>query len=253
MRSSLCIATAALACLVLTSFANATELQVFCPPLLNEGLTKLAVAYAFQTGKPVAIKSKVMGKLVIDARSGSPDLVMLPPDLMDSLDTDGGIKTNSRVPLARVEIALAVRFGAPHPDISTVEKTRLALNSATALVYSEPGPPRNSVEGRIIDALLKLPAFSAVHAVVVPQADGSGVSALARGDGDMTLQVIPEILPHKEVELVGPLPAELGAHIDTAVAISSHAADPNGAAMFLRYITRPEAKLTWKKAGIDAF
>lgn len=69
----------------------------------------------------------------------------------------------------------------------------------------------------------------------------------------MTLQVMPEILPHKEVELVGPLPAELAAHIDVVAVISSRATNPDDAAAFLRSIRRAEATATWKEAGIHRF
>jgi molybdate transport system substrate-binding protein len=252
MRSYILVA-AMMSGFISASAAEAAELQVFCPPLVREGLERLAVAFTAQTGNHVSVRSEVMGKLVTDVRTGTPDVVLLPSGLMDALDKDGGIKAASRVPLARVEIALAVRAGAWHPDISTVEKTRTILSEAKALVYSEPGPPRNSMEAGIIAALLARPEFAAVHGVAIPQANGSGVTALARGDGDMTLQVIPEILPHKEVELVGPLPAELAAHIDVVAAISSRAINPNNAAAFLRYIRRPEATATWKEAGIHRF
>jgi molybdate transport system substrate-binding protein len=237
----------------LVSAADAAELQVYCPPLVRDGLDKLAVTFTAQTGTHVTVHSEVMGKLAADVRTGNPDVVLLPLDLMDALEKDGGVKPGSRVSLARVEIALAVRAGARHPDISTVQKTRTALAEAKALVYSEPGPPRNSMEAGIISALLKRPEFAAVHGVPVPQANGSGVMALVRGDGDMTLQVIPEILPHREVELVGPLPAELGAHIDTAAAVSSRSTNPDEAAAFLRYVMRPEATATWREAGINRF
>jgi ABC-type molybdate transport system substrate-binding protein len=65
------------------------------------------------------------------------------------------------------------------------------------------------------------------------------------------MQVIPEINAKAGIELVGPLPAELGAHIDTEVAVSSRSADPAGAAAFIRYITRPDAAGIWKKYGLD--
>jgi molybdate transport system substrate-binding protein len=243
--------TAAMVYTSIVSSADAAELQVFCPPLVRDGLGKLASAFTAQTGTQVTVRSEVMGKLVTDVRAGTPDIVLLPPDLMDALDKDGGIKVDSRVPLARVEIALAVRAGVAHPDISTVEKTRKALEQAGALVYSEPGPPRNSMEASIIAALLKRPELAAVHGVPVPQAKGSGVTALARGEGDITLQVIPEIITHNEVELVGPLPAELGAHIDIAAAISSHATSPDDAATFMHYIRRPEATEIWMEAGVN--
>src|SRR6185312_13412946 len=151
----------------------------------------------------------------------------------------------------RVEIGLAVPAGAPHPDISTVAQLSSALRSAKMVVYSKPGPPRNSVEAGIIDTILKQPEFTGVHST--PVETGSGIMALVHGEGDMAMQVIPEITPHKEVELVGPLPAKLGAHSDTAIAISARSGDAPDARAFIRYIMGPHAKAVWKVKGLDRF
>ena len=67
----------------------------------------------------------------------------------------------------------------------------------------------------------------------------------------MALQLESEILPHKEVELVGHLPDELKAYIDISVAISSKAADPAGAKAFIDFVTRPQAYDVWKAKGMD--
>jgi len=80
---------------------------------------------------------------------------------------------------------------------------------------------------------------------------GSGVSALAKGDSDLALQVIPEITAMPGIELVGPLPPELGAHIDTEIGVSARSADPANAAAFIRYITQPEAAVVWRRYGLD--
>ena len=65
---------------------------------------------------------------------------------------------------------------------------------------------------------------------------GSGVSALAKGDSDLALQVIPEITVQPGIELVGPLPPELGAHIDTEIAVSVRSNDATDTAAFIRYV-----------------
>jgi len=244
---------ATLLAISLVPTAQAAEIQILSPPLVEAGLQDLATAYTKETGIKVTLKSDVMGKIMNDIQTGAPvaDVILLPIDLMGFLDKDGGAKTGTRMPLGRVEIALAVRAGAPHPDISTVGKLRAVLLSAKSVMYTQPGPPRNSMEAGIIDRLLKRPEFAGVHGV--PIANGSGVTALARGDGDMAMQVIPEILPHQEIELVGPLPAELGAHIDTAAAVSTRSTDPEDALAFIRYILRPEAAAVWKVKGLDRF
>jgi molybdate transport system substrate-binding protein len=231
--------------------AGASELQVVCPPLVRDGITDLAAAYTKQTGVTVAVRADVMGKIMGDIETGAPttDVVLLPPDLMDDLVKNNGVRPGTRTPLGRVEIALAVRSGAPHPDISTVEKLRAVLLGAKMLAYTQPGPPRNSMEAGIIDRILHRPEFSGIHTMTVTS--GSGISALAKGDSDLALQVIPEITAQKGTEVVGPLPPELGAHIDTVIAISARSTDAANAAAFIRYVTRPEAATTWKRFGLD--
>jgi molybdate transport system substrate-binding protein len=240
-----------LLCTVLAAPARAAELQVVCPPLVRDGMTDLAAAYTKETGMAVAVRSDVMGKIMGDIQTGTPaaDVVVLPPDLMDVLVKNNDVELGTREALGRVEIALAVRPGAPHPDISTVEKLRAVLLSARMLAYTRPGPPRNSMEAEIIDRMLHRPDFAGVHTMTVTT--GSGISALAKGDSDLALQVIPEITAQPGVELVGPVPAELGAHIDTQIAVSARSTDAANAAAFLRYIARTEAAGIWKKFGLD--
>jgi molybdate transport system substrate-binding protein len=236
---------------VLLAPAEAAELQVICPPLVRDGMKELAATYAQQTGMAVVVRSDVMGKIMGDIETGTPaaDVVLLPPGLMDALVKSNGVKPGTRVPVGRVEIALAVRAGAPHPDISTVAKLRAVLLAAKTLAYTQPGPPRNSMEAGIIDRMLHRPDFSGVHTLTVTT--GSGVSALAKGDSDLALQVIPEITSMQGIELVGPLPPELKAHIDTEIAVSARSTDAANAAAFIRYITLPEAATVWKKFGLD--
>jgi molybdate transport system substrate-binding protein len=107
------------------------------------------------------------------------------------------------------------------------------------------------MEAGIIDAILKRPDFAGVHAT--SPAIGEGGEALAHGEGDMALQLIPEILNQRNIELVGPLPSELGAHMDGAAAVSARATDAKDALAFIRYITRPEATAVWKAKGLDRF
>lgn len=234
---------------LVVSPASALGMQVICPPLVREALADFAASYTQKTGIPVAVNAVVMGKIMDDIKAGPADVVLLPPNLMESLARDNGIKAGTQQKIGRVEIALAVRPGAPHPDISTVAKLGSALKGANAVAYTQPGPPRNSMEAGIIDRILHRPEFSGAHLMTV--ATGSGVSALAKGDADMALQVTPEITSRKDVELVGALPPELAAHIDVEAAVSVSAADAQAALDFVRYLTRPEATQDWKKFGLD--
>jgi ABC-type molybdate transport system substrate-binding protein len=84
-------------------------------------------------------------------------------------------------------------------------------------------------------------------------AKGEGGQALARGEGDMAIQAICEIYPHKEIELVGPLPRELAAWIDMSIAVSARSTRRDDALAFIRYLLRPESDREWKAKGLERF
>jgi ABC-type molybdate transport system substrate-binding protein len=69
----------------------------------------------------------------------------------------------------------------------------------------------------------------------------------------MALQAICEILPYKQIELVGPLPRELGAWIDMSTAVSARATHRDDALAFLKYLLRPESNTAWKAKGLERF
>jgi molybdate transport system substrate-binding protein len=253
---SLCLATLFLALLTPPGQAAAIRtavIRVLSPGVVyNAGLLDLAAGFTKKTGVKVYILPDLMGRIVgdIKARTPPPDVIFLPMDLMSSLALDKGIVPGTFTPLGRVEIGLAVKAGAPHPDISTVDKLVAALKSAQQVTVSNPAGGM-SMEAEMIEALLKRPEFAGIHAV--SSTNGEGGQALARGEGDMALQLVCEITPHPEISLVGALPPELGAHIDNAAAVAAHAGDVKDARAFIRYITRTEAAGVWKAKGLDRY
>ncbi|HET7086570.1 MAG TPA: substrate-binding domain-containing protein [Rhizomicrobium sp.] len=228
---------------------QAAELQILAPTVVyNAGLKELADDFTKQTGTQVDIKVAEMLKIPGQVHSQPTDVFFLTPDLMTSL-APGEILA-AAIPMGRVHIGLAVKAGAPHPDISTVAKLAAVLRAAKiGVTYSNPDPARGSMGAKIIDALLKRPEFAGVHGVI--SSKGNGVSGVINGEGDLGLQLESEILDHKEVELVGHLPDELKAHIDVSVAVSSGTADPAQAKSFVDFIMRPQATEVWKAKGME--
>jgi molybdate transport system substrate-binding protein len=231
----------------------AAEIRVIAPGVVyNAGLQDLAASFTKETGTKVTIVTSGMGRIVNDINTITPpaDVINLPFELMSTLSLDGGVKAGTFTPLGRSEMGLAVRAGAPHPDISTVEKLRAALLSAKAVMRSNPAG--GSMVARVIeDKVIKRPEFAGVNSPVSTQ--GEGGQALARGEGDMAIQAICEILPYKEIELVAPLPRELAAWIDMSTAVSTRSSSPDAALAFIRYVTRPEAAAVWKAKGLNRF
>src|SRR6202043_1456597 len=169
-------------------------------------------SFTKETGKKVALNTMIMGSAVNAIKTANPpaDVIMLPFELMSSLSLDGNLVPGTYLPLGRSEMGLAVRAGAPHPDISTVEKLATALRAAKAVMRSNPAG--GSMVAKVIeDKVIKRPELAGVNSPISTQ--GEGARALERGEGDMALQAICEILPYKQIELVAPLPRDLAAWI----------------------------------------
>jgi molybdate transport system substrate-binding protein len=224
----------------------ARELILITPGIIYMGgIRDLAAAYEKETGTKITIKTSGMGRIVNDVKTlePAPDVIFLPHELMSTLSLDAGIKKGTFVPLGRSEMGLAVPAGAPHPDISTVEKLAAVLKSAKAVMRSNPAGG-SMVASVIENKVIKRPEFAGVNSPVSTK--GEGGQALARGEGDMAIQAICEIIPYNEISLVGPLPRELGAWIDMSTAVSARSNRLDEGMKFIRYITRPEATPIWK-------
>jgi ABC-type molybdate transport system substrate-binding protein len=203
-------------------------------------------------GVKVQIVTLSMGRMVEELKTGAPaaDIVFLPYGLMDQAQADKSVAGGSRINIGRVRIGLAVHKGDPTPDISTVEKLAAVLKSADSVVYSNPDPKNGSMSAQMIDNMLNRPEFAGVKRKISPY--GEGGQALARGEGQMALQLICEIINHPDaLANAGPVPDSLGAYIDSAAAVSSRSAHPKEAAQFLKYATQPGTYSLWLGKGLE--
>ena len=227
------------------------NIKVLTPGVVfMSGLPDISAAFTKETGKTVGINTVGMGTIVeeIGTRTPPPDVIALPFQLMNSLALEGGVVAGTMVPLGRNRMGLAVKAGAPKPDISTPEKF-IAAMKGKAVMHSNPAS--RTMVATIIADMFKRPEFAGVKAV--PSTKGEGGQALARGEGDMAIQTISQILPYKEIELVGPVPKEYGLWIDTMLAVSSRSTNPNDARALIRYLVRPESNKVWKPRGMERF
>lgn len=227
--------------------AYAVDIKIMVPGPTYAGMN--ALAQSFNTENAPTLKAVLIGGTVgtirKDVATGMlADIVILPAADMDALGKAGGIQPGSRVEMGRVGFGLAVRSGAPHPDISTPEKFRAVLLAAKSVSYNDPAI--GSLGGVVIAEILARPEFAGVKA-----SPSGGARAVQVGNAEIALQSLSELVGRDGVELVGLVPAYLDAHIDFAAAVLSHAADPAGAAQFLHYIMRPEATSVWKAHGVD--
>jgi molybdate transport system substrate-binding protein len=231
-------------------YANA-QIRVLTPGVVfMSGLPDLAAEWSKQSGKTVGINTVGMGTIVdeIGKRTPPPDVIALPFQLMNQLNLDGGVVAGTMVPLGRNRMGLAVKAGAPKPDISTPEKFIAAMKGKAVM---RSNPASRTMVATIIDDMFKRPEFAGINAV--PSTKGEGGQALARGEGDMAIQTISQILPYKEIALVGPVPKEFGLWIDTMLAVSTRATNPTDARALIQYLLRPESNKVWEPRGMERF
>jgi hypothetical protein len=200
------IVSAFLLASVLAAPVRAAELRIISPGIVyNAALSELVDDYNKKSGNTAIIVRATMDKLIAQAKTDTPaaDVVGLPADLMNSLYLDGGIVARPTRPWGG-RVGPGGQEGAAKPDISTVAKLAAVLKTAQAVMVND--PKGGTMQGVMIDGILKRPEFAGTR--VVPSARGEGAAALARGEGDMAVQLVQEILNKPEIDVVAPLPVE---------------------------------------------
>jgi molybdate transport system substrate-binding protein len=232
--------------------ARAAELRVYTSGAPADVQKKLAAKFTAATGDQLSFTIGPLAAVQQKLNAGEKaDVVVFPTPIIERLDKGGLVRAGSRVDLARVGIGVVVREGAPRPDISSVEGLRRALLDARSIAHSDPagGGFTGAQIARIIERL-------GIADVVKPKvklafAIAGGVDSVAKGDAELGLFNISEILPVQGVTLVGPLPRELQNYITFAGAIHSGSTAPEAASTYLHSLAAPDAQGAWEKGGFE--
>jgi molybdate transport system substrate-binding protein len=158
------------------------------------------------------------------------DIAILTAEGIAAQAAAGVLDGASRVDLCRSSVGVAVRAGAPHPDISTPEAFRAALLAAPTLAYSRAGASGIFFAGLI--ERLGIAAEVNAKATVIPQ--GFTAELAARGEVALAIQQVSELMAIPGVEIVGPVPEAINTRAVFTAALF-HGADPRAAAL-LRWL-----------------
>jgi molybdate transport system substrate-binding protein len=230
-----------LALLPLSLAAAAQDLRV-----LSGGAAKSLVeplAASFPGGK-VDVQYQPMGKLTESLAQGAKvDLVIVTEEVLPRLEKDGRIQRGAK-PIARVGIGVAVNEKAPAPDISTVEAFKKTLLAAKSVVYID---PKVGTSGKhVAEVLSRLGIADEVNAKAKLGQGGYIVEPVGRGEIELGIHQISEILPVKGVKLVGELPRELQKY---TVYVAAPVSDSRRVLDFIDHLTGPEARKRLAQAG----
>src|SRR5262245_44163555 len=223
--SMLCAILAA--ALAVARTAGADEIRVLSTGAPAEIVKHLAAKFADESGHRVLVTVANPATILQKLSAGeTPDVVVAPVPVVDSLAKSGTLLAGSRVDLARVGVGVVVREGAPRPEISTAEAVRRMLVGARSIVYPDPagGGQTGAALARMIDGM-------GLTEIVKPkltlrQAIAGGVALVANDEAEIGLFNISEVLPVRGVTLVGPLPPELQSYIVFAAAIQARGPPP---------------------------
>ena len=181
------------------------------------------------------------------AKGETGDLAVLSAEAIDDLIEKGVIQKGSRVDLAKSSIGVAVRRGATGPDISTIDALKAALLTAKSVMYSKTG-----ISGAYGPQLmLKLGIANQMVNKVVTPSYGTVGEALARGEAEIALQQISELLPVPGIKVVGPLPSEVQLVTVFSAGTFAAAAEPRAARMLVGELTTNAARSLYSAKGLE--
>jgi len=233
----------ALALLVPTAL-GAQELRVLSGGAAKSLVDPLAASF---THAKVAVQYQPMGKLVESLAQGAEvDLVIVTEETLPRLEREKRVQGGAK-PIARVGIGVAVNEKAPLPDISTVDAFKRTLLAAKSVVYID---PKVGTSGKhVAEVLSRLGIAEQVNPKAKLGQGGYIVEPVGRGEIELGIHQISEILPVKGVKLAGPLPPELQKY---TIYVAAPVKSSPLATEFVEHLTGPQARARLAAAGYSA-
>lgn len=175
------------------------------------------------------------------------DIAILTAAIADDLIKAGKLVAATRADIARSGVGVAVRAGAPEPDIGTTEAIRRTLLEAKSVAYTTQG-----ASGRYFAALLeKLGIAEQVKAKAKTMPSGIIGELVATGEAELAVQQISELMTVSGIELLGPVPPELQSYTTFTAAVSTSAKKPAAARVLIKFLTAPDALPAIKAKGME--
>jgi molybdate transport system substrate-binding protein len=191
-------------------------------------------------GAPDSIPSRLQ-------RGEPADVVIMAGPALDELIKQGKVVAGSRVDLARSIIGMAVRAGAPKPDISSVDALKRTLLQAKSIAYSASASgvylskelfPRLGIADQIKGKSKRI------------ESERVG-TVVARGDAEIGFQQVSELLPIQGIDYVGPLPPEVQQVTVFSAGVAVGAKEPDAGRALIKFLSSPAAAPAIKKSGLE--
>ena len=249
--SAITVTIAAVFLLGHSQSARADEVTLVAPGGIRAAIVQMIPAFEQKTGhKVIATFGSGLGTKQQVARGDPFDVPIVQPPYPEVL-ASGHVVAGSATPLATVAVGVAVRKGERKPDISTPDAVRRMLLAATFVSY--PDPAGGAAAGVSFSETLKQLGIAEAMRPKIKLAQGgaAAMASLARGEVEIGLTFVSEIITEPGVESVGPLPREISTPTALVGFVSTHAKAPEAAKALLAYLSSPEAAAVYKARGMQ--
>jgi molybdate transport system substrate-binding protein len=241
------------AALYLSGAASAAEVRVMISGGLTAAYKVLVPEFERATGHTVLTAyGPSMGTtpnaIPIRLERGEPvDVLIMVGYALTDLAKQGKVIAESRVDLVKSPIGIAVKSGAPKPDISSADTLKRALLAAKSIAYSDSASGvyvstemfgKLGIADEMKDKARKIPATPVAEIV-------------AHGDAEIGFQQISELLPVAGVDIVGPLPPELQKITVFAAGIATVSKEPDAGKALIKFLASPAASAAIVKSGME--
>jgi molybdate transport system substrate-binding protein len=221
------------------------EITLIAPGGIRAAVEQLLPGFERKSGHKVkATFGSGLGTKRQVAKGEPFDVPIVQPPYPEVLASGNVVEASAKT-LAGVSVGVAVRQGAPKPDISTPEAVKRMLLGAKAISY--PNPAGGAAAGVSFDETLKkLGIADQLQPKLKRAQGGAGAMAMvAKGEADIGLTFVSE-MDEPGVDVVGPLPKDISAPTTLVGFVSSHAKDPAAAKALLDYLSSPEAAAAYR-------
>jgi molybdate transport system substrate-binding protein len=243
----------AIALFAATGAAKAAEINAFISTAIKAATDELLPPFERANGYTIRATYAPSGALIPRFDRGEPvDIFLTDSAAIDELIKQGKI-VGVRIDLARTGIGIAVRKGAPKPDVSTPEALKRALLAAKTVGHA--AATGGSITAAHIEGVFERLGIAAQMAPKVKLAAGGPngrVSVLvSSGEAEIGLQQVSELMSNPDVDVIGMLPPELQQITTYSAGVTASAKEPEAAKALIKALTAPSAVAIFKAKGLD--
>ena len=221
---------------VMSTLALAGAMRELTPQFEAAAGEKIEAAFA----PTAALLSRI-------AAGETADIAILTAEAIDALTRAGTLAPGSRTDLARSVVGVAVRAGGPRPDISSVEAFKRTLLEAGSIAYSRAG-----ASGIFFaDLIQRLGIADEVNAKATVIPTGFTGELAARGEVEIAIQQISELMMAAGIDIVGPLPSSIQSVTTFSAGIFASSGRPTAARTLIRFLSASEARAVLARNGLE--